>query len=229
MSISGATVTSVASGTDATSYSTASVTPTANRLLIAAVSSSRGGATPSVPSCTGFGATWVQIPSATVTLVVGGATFRLTLFSTLSGGSPSTTVFTADWGAETQAGASISVSEFSLAQNSFVQVVPNTITASASLSISLSAFGAGNGGFAAFTSTANNVVTPDTGWTELHDLGHNTPAERIETQWRADSDTTASASQGAAADWLGIAIEIRAQGWGQLLGGRRNRLIYPGG
>ena len=78
MTIASSNLTVGGSGTDATSFTTASVTPSANALVLCAVENSVSG-TPATPTLSGNGLTWVQI--ATCHYDQSGTQYRVTLFA----------------------------------------------------------------------------------------------------------------------------------------------------
>ena len=80
--------------------------------------------------------------------------------------------------------------------------------------MTLGAFGSTDNGAASGFSINNiKAVTPDTGWTEIHEQTFNDVATgedgTLETQWRNDNDTTAVASWTGNSRVAGIAIEIK--------------------
>ena len=77
-------LTSGSSATDATSYATASITPTANKLVLLAVFNRVAAGTANAPTATGCGLTWVQVATSLGTTALR----RLTLFRAL-GSAPS--------------------------------------------------------------------------------------------------------------------------------------------
>ena len=90
-----------------------------------------------------------------------------------------------------------------------------------SSAVTLSAFGnAANGAFFAngWTVAASGAVScsEDTGWTEIHDTstlyGGGTARAAIETQFRADNDTTATGTWSASGYVYSMALEIKAAG-----------------
>lgn len=213
MTISASALTVGGSSTDTSSYATASITPTANRLVLVLVTNFRSlGA--STPTLTGNGLTWVQV--ATVAYAAGGD--RATVFRAM-GAAPTTGAITIAFGGVTQLACAWSVIEFGGVDTggtngsaAVVQSATNSVAAGTSLGVTLAAFGsANNGAYAGFgTSQSTSAITPDGGWTEVHDQGLSGDQGRIETQWRVDPDTSAAASWGLSADAGGVALEIKA-------------------
>lgn len=208
--------------TDATSYATASITPTANRLVIAVGHSSRQTASATTPTLSGCGITWTQI--ATVPFqTIASPLNRLTAFWGWAE-SPSTGALTFDFGGVTQNGFSWAVFEVPLCDltfndTPFFQIVTNSsdttgTTASATLA-AVSTYGGSYSGLIAITAIPDNpTITPRTNWTELHDVGATTPTKRLHTQYRIMSlgvDDDASATWTGNLRWAMIAFELRAQ------------------
>src|SRR5687768_12328361 len=89
----------VYSGTDAASYTTASLTPTANRLILLTVVSSFGTSgtnQPNNPTVTGCGLTWVNIG-----FNWHSGRNKISLFRAM-GSAPSSGALTIDFGGQTQ-------------------------------------------------------------------------------------------------------------------------------
>lgn len=202
---------------NATSYATASYTPTATKLILAHIVNSRSAGTVSTPTMTGNSLTWVQISTVTNS----AATKRSTWFRAMAG-STSAGTDTIDFAGVTQNNCAWSIFELAgidttgtNGSGAIVQSVTGTANAVATLSITLAAFGSsGNGAVSGFVIDNNLAVTPDTGWTEIHEAQVSDGADSItnETQWRADNDTTAAASWTGNQIVAGIAIEIKAAG-----------------
>ena len=86
MAISALNLTSGTNTANLASYSTDSITPSANKLILAAVSL-QDSADSGAPTLSGNGLTWIQIDSLVYSTTGGG--HRLTLFRAM-GSSPST-------------------------------------------------------------------------------------------------------------------------------------------
>lgn len=77
--------------------------------------------------------------------------------------------------------------------------------------ITLASFeSASNATFGAFGHNANEATTPEVGYTELHDVAGGSPLVALQTEWRPDNDTSVSASWATSSSWRGIALELRA-------------------
>jgi hypothetical protein len=220
MAVASAALTSGSSEVDGTSFATASVTPTADRLVLLAVAHQRdGSADPSaLSSVTGNGLTWVQV--ATVLYDTAGASHgRLSLWRTL-GASPSAGAITMN-APETQIGAVWSVVEFSGADTTgtngsgaIVQSVTNLGSAVTSLTVTLAAFGSvDNATYGTFgANSALSTWTVGSGFTQLHVVANAAEGPSLLSEFRVDNDTSVDATRpgGASGDVGGIAVEIQA-------------------
>lgn len=217
MAITAAALTSGSSVTDATSYATASITPTANLLILLLVYNRIGVAPPSVPTATGNGLTWVKITN--IIGVTNGTNRCLTLFRAM-GAAPSAGAITIDLGGVTHTACIWSVAEFAGIDTSgtngsgaVVQSATQEGAASAtSVTVTLAAFGdAGNGAYGGFQHNTNEVTSPGSGFTEIHDVAISENSTGLESEWIATNDTTVDCSWASATNTSsGVAIEIKA-------------------
>jgi hypothetical protein len=227
VAITQAALTSGTSATNATSYATASISPTANRLIVVAVHSPAStAANAAAPSgISGAGLTFVKLVDRANT-AFGTA---VSLWRAMDA-APSTGALTITF-ANQQERCAWSVFEFdgvdTGGSNGSAAVNSNTASATnagttASATATLAAFAGANNGAVMATGffDATGVVktcTPDTGWTEIHDLGLTEAGNRalsIETQWRADNDTTAVGTWSANGGVLTVAAELVAASTG---------------
>jgi len=204
----------VASGTDASSYSTASWTPTAGDLLLAFVSSTFSGGTPNTPTVSGNGLTWSQ--AATYAHDTSGTEGRLTLLVAVAT-SPTAGVTTASFGGQTQLSGQMHIIAVAGADTSggalaaIVQTVTGAVNASAtSGSLTYAALGnTSNGIVSAFWHQANETTTPGTGDTELADTGQAGPSGNMETQYETNA-TAAGGTWTTSAGWGALGAEVKA-------------------
>lgn len=223
MAVSFATTTSSASETDASSYATASVTPTANKLQLLAIVSRHGSTTPNTPTASGNSLTWVAI--ANVHFDTSGSQRKLTLLRAM-GSSPTTGTITIDFASQTQSGCTWDLVEVTGADTSgtngsgaIIQSKTNADTGGTATGLTVTLD-------AAITSTLNAVFatfavgdgtlsfTPGSGFTELSD--HSVGAEaniKLQTMYdAAGADTTADVALTGGdgnSEIGGIAIEIK--------------------
>jgi len=216
-------LTSNISDTDATSYTTSSITPTSNSLILATFTSRVGAATPNNPTATGNGLTWVTVDNELYDNT--GSQKKLTVLRAM-GSTPSTGTITFDLAGQTQTGASWSISECSGTDSTgtngsgaIVQVVSTNnglggATAS-SLTVTLGTFSnvenATWGSFG-FGGVSKNPIN-GSGFTLLDvqsnfDSGENGQASLIQYLTSNDTSVDASTDGGSNTEIGGIAIEI---------------------
>lgn len=197
-------------GTGITSQATASVSPSANALVLLCLEISRDAVTGL--AVTGNGLTWVQVATPyTESGYVTAAIFRA------MGASPSTGAVSASWN-EGSFDVNYELLQVTGVDTSgtngsgaVVQSVTGGGFAITSLTLSYT-IATGNGGVAVFGQRgATFGSTPRSGWTELSDAGISSGGA-LETQWRADPDTAAGASFAGAANIAAIAVEVKAAG-----------------
>ena len=212
MAITEANLTSAADTTDATSWTTASITPTTNRLVLAAICNSRA-TSPTLPTLSGCGLTWVQV--ATVAYV--SDTRRLTLFRAL-GASPTSGALTIDFAGVTQSAAGWVISEYDGIDTSgtdgsaaIVQSVTDNSGAGVgtTASATLAAFGAAeNATFGMFNVNNASGFTAGSGFAEGGDVNVSGLGSLM-AEWRNDNDTSVDATM-TSGNWGAIAAEIKA-------------------
>lgn len=214
MPISATHLVTSASATNATSYTTASITPSPNKIIFLVVGSRRGGANPSVPTITGNNLTWTQQATR---LNTAGDPMRITLFRAT--GLPSAGAITIDFGSEQQLNAGWTVNEFfdvdlggTNGANAIVQTATNSAdTGATSYSVTLGAFSStDNATFSACYKDAINAFAPDVSFTELGEANPGSECA-IQSQWDDGNDTTATADfTGSGGDaYVALAAEIK--------------------
>lgn len=183
-----------------TSFNTASISPTANRLVVACVHSHQSG-DPAIPTLAGAGLTWVQAGT------VGGnadANHRITLFRAVAT-NPSAGALTFTFGAS-QDEVLWSVVEFTELDT----VVQTVATASGGVgtgaSVTLGAFSSlANATFGFLLRQGVADITPGTGFSEVNEYQNfNT----TQTQFRVDNDTSVDWSWSGNDNWLAAAMEL---------------------
>lgn len=209
--------------TDATSYATSSVTPTANALVLIYIYQ-RQATSPAAPtSVTGNGLTWVKVTDVTSAAL---ASRRISVWRAM-GASPSAGAITINLAA-TQTQCTWAVLEFTgvdttgtNGSGAIVQsgVTPDPSTGTSGL-ITLSAFGSTNNyAYGAFHHFANEASTQGSGFTEAYDIANSENAGGNEVEYKAN-DNTVDASWTTSIDFLGIAIEVK-----QAVASTRSRLL----
>lgn len=218
MAVDATLLTGASSTTDAISFVTASITPSASKLVCVAVSSRASGAAVDLvdPTLSGNGLTYVKIGSQHLS-VSGASPQNLTLFRAM-GASPSAGAITIDFGAQTQQNIGWIVAEFggvvttgSHGEGAVLQPTFNIGTGT-SLTVTLAAFGsADNATLGAFSHITNEGAMAGTGFTEI------TETQRTEgfgcvlsMEFRVDNDTSVDTSWATSAENIGFAMELVA-------------------
>lgn len=215
MSVAATSVLTAGSNVDATSYTTASISPTSGNLVLLWVYSISASA-PNTPTVTGAGLTWVAVANTGD----GSSLRKISLFRAMGTVTPGT--LTIDFAAQTQTGAAWSIVQYTGmdttgtdGSGAIVQsVTNNTAGANAtSLTITLAAFASSNnataGGFGIPLNTAA-LPAAGSGFTATGQVNQSTPNLSIGSEFNAGNDTTVDMNAGAASiPWAGIATEIK--------------------
>lgn len=223
MALTFATTLDSSSETDATSYSTASVTPSANKLQLLAVATRHGSATPNTPTASGNSLTWVAIDNSHFD--TSGSQRKITLFRAM-GSSPTSGAITIDFAGQTQTGAVWALIEVTGMDTSgtngsgaIVQSKTNQDTTGTATGLTITFDSAisstDNAVFGTFGIGDGNIsMNPGTGFTELTDRNVGAEANvRLSTQYDAAGadttcDNTLSGGDGNS-EMGGIAVEIK--------------------
>lgn len=216
MAITATLLTAAGDATDLASYATASITPTANRLVLAAVFN-EGTATEENPALSGNGLTWVEVAS----IADAGNITRLTVLRAL-GASPSAGAVTIDFGGASQQRCGWSIVEFSDVDTSgtngsgaVVQFKTATGTANAGSADFDNAFGdaVNNATYSAIVQRGGQTVQPEAGFTELSNVVTETVP--LEVMWRLGEDQTPAPFWGGGATlFVQVVAEIKAAAGG---------------
>lgn len=204
------------SNVDSTSYTTGSISPTANRLILGAVACSANDAATVAPTLSGNGLTWVQIGTDTGTVV--GNERRITLFRAM-GASPSSGIVTITLSA-TMLGCAWGFSEVTgmdtggtNGSGAIVQSATNSRDANDAnfISVTLAAFAdaTNNATFIAAVAAANQAMAPEAGFTELFDVTHIDRNMNASGAWRVGQDTTPTISWTNNTVAAAVAVEIQ--------------------
>ncbi|HXG36515.1 MAG TPA: hypothetical protein VNL15_06075 [Dehalococcoidia bacterium] len=222
--IAATALTEGSSTTDGTSYSTASITPSANALVLASVAVYRNDTTnPGTVTAAGNSLTYVEIANAINT--AGGGRVRDTLFRAM-GASPTAGAITFTVSA-TAEGATWDVTEFTgvdtggtNGSGAIVQSDTSIAGAVASLAHNLAAFGdaTNNAAYASFacvtvTGNARTISTP-TGFTSLFNAN---VADGVNDRWKKGvswkigeaTSIVANTATDNQDGWSGVAVEIK--------------------
>lgn len=198
--------------TDDSDSTTASITPSANKLILLTVSSRKDTETAEQPTVTGCNLTWVAINTRVYD--ASGSTRRVTLFRAM-GSSPTTGALTISFGA-TQTAKSWVVDEITNADTSgtngsgaIVQSVVNSAASATSLTVTLAAFSsANNATYGGFGNAGEGALVAGTGFTRL--ATQQVAGEvGVATEFKSSNDTGVDMT-GPTMDVGGIAIEIKS-------------------
>lgn len=194
------------------SYTTASVSPTAGRKLVCIVINSKGtgGNAPAVPgSLSGLGVTWSQPGTQTGNTYNSGAATaggfgRIASVwlgeGTVSSGTLAIGFASSQWNC---CWALYEVAEL----DTLRQIVFDWAAATQTIEVTLAAFGAvGNGTLIAGLNDFSTGFTPGTGLTEAGEA--LTAGGDFASAWRNDNDTTPSMDGSQGEDWLAVAVEL---------------------
>jgi hypothetical protein len=218
MAVTATHLTTAQNGSAATSYTTASISPTANRLVLVAVGHQVSSGTVNTPTISGAGMTWTQVATK---ISSKGTLRRLTVFRALSA-SPGSGALTIDLGGQSQIRCGWSIAEFdgidtggTNGADAIVQSASNDVTDNASttsLTVTLSAFShVDNATYGAIRfggSSNTDALTFGSGFTQL---GIINGSASYQSQFKASNDTTVDWTYNNTA-WYnqGIAIELKA-------------------
>lgn len=200
----------------ATSATSASITPTANNLVLVTVVSRTSSGDPNHPTLTGNSLTYVEIASANYDNT--GTQKRVTLFRAM-GSSPTSGTIAIDFAGQTQTDIKWSVDQASGTDTSgtngsgaIVQSATNADTSNlaTALTVTLAAFSSTNNAtYGGFGKGGSGGHTVGSGFTQLSNET-SAGAITVSTQWRVDNDTTVDVTSSEAGEQGGIAIEIKA-------------------
>jgi hypothetical protein len=199
---------------DQASYTTATITPTANRILFAFISNSHLTAA-ATPTLSGGGvSTWTQID----TVLTNNSAHRVTAFRALTGATPTSAAITIDFAAATQTGCAWGIVEVAdsvltgtngadaVAQSKTQQHASTGTTASVTFT---NAWGHDdNRALAGFVLDAGRIVTPGTNFSTVSSVIMSSPSETLSIVSGRDSDLVVDISWTTTCRRSEVAIEI---------------------
>lgn len=222
MAVAATNLTSGESTSGASSYATASITATANQLVLLSCSTRTGISTdPNQPTASGGGLTWVVVNS-TVYDDDSASRRRITLFRAL-GASPSAGAITIDYAGQAQTEQEWSINQFSGVDTSGTNgsgAIVQSATARAtdsgglvtSLTVTLSAFGSSN------NATFGCFANADSSWTRSVGSGFTSLSDSTTaginghlTEWKSTNDTSVDITFSSQSGVGGVAVEIKAE------------------
>lgn len=207
------------STTDGTSVTTASWAPSANKAYLIFVTGDRNAASPSTPTASGNGITWVQVFS----LLYDASTIRLTCFRGRAGASPTTEATTFDFGGVTHESFMWSIVEVNGEDTSGTdasgmiqqtKTVTNGTSATPTLTFDASTNAANSLIAACARAAATTSITSPTGWTDVSGPSVSTPSGflRVSKLENAADDTTDFVIGGSPTNHAIGQIEIKVAG-----------------
>lgn len=199
-------LTSGSDGTDTSSYTTASISPTVGRVVLVAVNSIKGS-NATVPTISGASTTWTQVAT-----VVESTFTRCTLFRGVAAGSGALTI---DFSSVTHLRCAWDVIELSdvdtggtNGSNAIVQSATNNGNTISSISVTLSSFSDSNNATLGCISLNDNVdVTSGSGFSEISDDG--VEFARLQSQFKNSNDTGVDWSWTGSLQAASIAVELK--------------------
>lgn len=211
---------SSSSSTDATTYTTASVTLKAGRLYLMSVENSKGTTADAVSGITasgGGGPTWV---SRSTTTFNASTVNRVSIWSAV----PTTDItdtFVIAFGGNTQTGACWSLDQplhvDTTTNDGIVQNAVGTGNSTTPLATLAAFASANNATFGAFGQGAAANGSPESAsYLELADVTAATPAQSLQTVYRPDNDTTVTETI-TSAQWGACAVELKSLGTGAIV------------
>ena len=217
-------LTSSVNGTDSSSYTTASITPTANACVLVAVTnrlSTNPPGGPNTPTLTGNGLTYVPILSRTSGITAGSSSGNRSTLYRAMGASPTAGPITIDLAGQIAGHVAWSVTEFQGADTSGTDC-SGAIVQSNSTNYAIAGGGAvspatvtlgsvpassDNITFAWVRTSSNNAMTVGSGFTQLSQAGDATDGARYLAEYKLNEQTASATFPNA--QWVIGAVEIR--------------------
>ena len=215
MPITAANLTASGDTTDGTSYTTASISPAANTLILAFINNI-DLTTAGTVTLSGNSLTWVEVDTRTF-----GGENRQTVFRAM-GSSPSSGAVTititgavsnllCTWTIDQLSGTDTSGTNGS---GAIVQFLSDGVFPATTLTITLAAFSdTANATHGFWYQNGDTGMTAGSGFTELSDTSINDAVlglRGVMSEFRSDNDTTVDASRATSAGIVGYGIEIKA-------------------
>lgn len=203
MSITVNELTNLADTTNGTTYTTSSISPNANAGLVAAVYTP--GSTTGSPTLTGpGGATWTL--EGTQLNGVGG---RLLIYSLFTGSSPGSGGVTFDCTVDDANGADIAIVQCTGVDltDFFVKMGTQQLSVAGTPTPAFGSATASDATVIGFVGNNSNPagMTPPSGYTELSDIGFNTPSSGLETCFHTSPGAVTTVTWGSTTATAGAA------------------------
>jgi hypothetical protein len=176
---------------DQAAYTTASISPSAGRLLVVFVHSIVGSGTANTPTLSGGGI------STLTERVVSGTLRKMSVFTGLTGASPTSEAITIDFAAQAQLGCEWIANSTGSNQTSYSVTFGSAWDDDDNRALA---------GFAQGDSAAS--FTAGTNFTMLGQVAGSGPSSGLGTQYGRDSDLVVDMTSAAEKFWRAIALEI---------------------
>lgn len=210
-------LTASASESDASSYATASIAPSANKLILAVTAGGPNGVTANTPTLTGASMTWTQVATQ---LFDSGNQRQITVFRALSS-SPGSGALTFDYAGQTQVRCFWSVLEYSgtviTGTNGADAIVQSATNANSGtntgITATLGAFASPrNATYGAVLRTGNTAIAVGSGFTENTNI-NGTDSGMLGVELRPDNDTSVDFTWASVSAFAAIiGLELKASG-----------------
>lgn len=218
MAITFTDLTEGTSTTNTSDYTTASISPGANKLIVVGVLQTRATSPPNQPTVVGNGITYTLQGSLGFNTAATPLS-KLFLYAGLTGATPSAGTVVIGNVASDNTACAWAICEFAgvqlgaAASDSIIQLLSSAVNAASDIVLTFAALRSAGSAlftFAGFDLQQANVVTPETDWIQLADVNVNNPASSLYAQYKIGSgDLTAShIKNGVNADMAAIGIEL---------------------
>jgi hypothetical protein len=221
MPVSASVLTQDGTTADQTSYTTASVTLTANRLYLLGVGGVLTDSTP-LPTITSSGATWAAVAGVSHSSIAS-PDVRTLVFRTMVG-SDQTGAITIDYGASTMEACNWILTEWTgidtggtNGSGAIVQSATARNDSATSIAVTLAAFAdaVNNAAFGLGCANTTDAITLDSSPGTYTALGDQTHAgalliSHIRGEYRVGEDTSVAFATASTRSWGAVAIEIKA-------------------
>lgn len=212
-SISAVNLTAGSDTTDDSDSVTASITPSANKLILLTITSRADAVQPTISSVSGNGLTWVEINHRDYD--AAGSRRTVFLYRAM-GSSPTTGSVTITWGG-IQTAKAWCIDEITGADTSgtngsgaIVQSVTNEGASVTSLTITLADFSSSsNATYGAFSGAGDDTFTAGSGFSITAQTHPGTNEISVASEFKATNDTSVDITLSPLDDIGGVAIEIK--------------------
>lgn len=213
MSITVTTLAESNSTTDGTSFATASISPSANKLILAFILGDRNANPAALPSLSGNGLTWVDVNNNNG----DGGTVNHSLFRAM-GASPSSGAVTIDWGAVTYQSCFWMIVQVdgidTSGTNGSGAIVQSKVTNATSAAPTLAFDSATNANNAVLAhcwhAASTAAISGPTGWTNVQSRSVSSPSSYGRGGYFIGADDETDWSWTGSANYTIVQVEVKA-------------------